>query len=233
MMRAVHLHGSLAAAFGTAPFRLDVASLAEAVRALCALRPGLRAVLRQGAYQVVAARNRVGVGGPTGQDRLELGREDIGLGLGRYGELHIVPVIEGAGGRPGMGKIILGVALITAAVFFAPVAVPGIAASGMGAATAVGLTYGNFAMMGVSLVLAGVSQMLAPRLQSRGPKSRDGSQSFIFNGPVNVTEQGHPVPVVIGRFRVGSVVASAGILTENIGVTTEGGGGNALTRAVP
>lgn len=40
--------------------------------------------------------------------------------------------------------------------------------------------------------------------------------SFIFDGPVNSTEQGHPVPVVYGRMRVGSVVASAGIATTDL-----------------
>lgn len=43
--------------------------------------------------------------------------------------------------------------------------------------------------------------------------------SFIFDGPVNSTEQGHPVPVVYGRMRVGSVVASAGIATTDLNAT--------------
>lgn len=42
-------------------------------------------------------------------------------------------------------------------------------------------------------------------------EANNQAPSFLFNGPTNSSTQGFPVPVVIGRCRVGSVVVSAGL----------------------
>lgn len=44
----------------------------------------------------------------------------------------------------------------------------------------------------------------------------DQRPSFIFRGPTNVIEQGTPVPLVYGKMRTGSVVVSAGIISEEL-----------------
>ena len=70
--------------------------------------------------------------------------------------------------------------------------------------------------MGVSMALGGVSQMLSP--QQRGLSANDGPDngaSYNFNGPVNTSAQGNPVPVLYGRMIVGSAVISAGIYAED------------------
>ena len=223
-MRAIHLHGRLAARFGAEPFQLDVASLAEAVRALCSIVPGFRAELRQGAYKVIAGRSAE----PDRKGGLELDEGQLTLRLGCHRRLHIIPVLQGAGSS-GHGKIILGVALIAGAVLLGPAGF-GLVAAG---STFMGVGLGSVAMVGASLVLAGVSQMLAPSLKSPGVALRERQESFIFNGPTNATEQGHPVPVVLGRFRVGSIMVTAGIDTATIPVATAPGGGTlVLHRAV-
>ena len=47
-------------------------------------------------------------------------------------------------------------------------------------------------------------------------ESPDQRSSFIFNGAVNISSQGTPVPLVYGQMRTGSVVVSAGINTEEV-----------------
>lgn len=60
---------------------------------------------------------------------------------------------------------------------------------------------------------------MAPALEVRDysswerPEERPG---FQFNGPVNTAEQGQPVPIIVGRMRVGSVVISAGLAAKQL-----------------
>ena len=210
-MIAVQLHGRLADRFGTAPFEIAIRNLAEAVRALSALVPGFRHELRQGAYKVVADH-------PSGE--LRLGQEEIELGLGKSTALHIIPVVEGAGGG-GTGKIILGVALIAGAVMLGPAGF-GLVAAG---ATFAGIGLGNVAMLGVSIALAGVAMAMAPSLDGSQAPEQERRDSFMFTGAFNNMEQGHPVPLVIGRMRAGSIVASAGVQSEDIPALAETGAG--------
>ncbi|SAI70462.1 Phage-related protein%2C tail component [Bordetella ansorpii] len=68
----------------------------------------------------------------------------------------------------------------------------------------------------MALALGGITQMLAP--QQRGLSTRDSPDngaSYNFNGPVNTTAQGNPVPVLYGEMFVGSAVVSAGIYAED------------------
>ena len=212
-MIAVQLHGRLADRFGTTPFEIAISSLAEAVRALDALVSGFRHELRRGAYKVVADH-------PSGE--LRLGQEEITLGLGRTTGLHIIPVVEGAGGG-GTGKIILGVALIAGAVMLGPAGF-GVVAAGT---TFAGFGLANVAMLGVGLVIAGVTQAMAPSLETPGAPETERRESFMFNGAFNNMEQGHPVPLVIGRMRTGSIVASAGVSSEDIPEWVASGSGSA------
>ena len=71
---------------------------------------------------------------------------------------------------------------------------------------------------GIALALGGVVQLLTPVPKVNSSANQAGSNpSFIFNGTVNVTEQGGPVPVVLGRMRrAGCVVLSAGLTVENL-----------------
>lgn len=200
MMRTIVLHGALADQFG-GPFNLDVASPAEAVRALILQIKGLRQRLRQGHYRVIRKRNA---------RQTDLGEHELSMRLGNAKELHIVPVIAGAGGTGrAIGKIVVGVALVAAAVFV-PV---------LGATAFLGTTLAGVAgSVGLSLALSGVSTLLtkAPQTQS-GNAAVDQRASFLFGGQLNVTTQGGPVPCVYGRFRVGSVLISAGLSVDQIG----------------
>jgi len=48
-----------------------------------------------------------------------------------------------------------------------------------------------------------------------GVESPDNGASYNFNGPVNVTAQGNPVPVLYGEMMVGSVTVSGDMYSED------------------
>ncbi|SER29873.1 Phage-related protein, tail component [Faunimonas pinastri] len=209
-MREVVLYGRLKKKFG-GPFKLEVATAGEAIRALNVCLKGFAQELEKGAYEVVRGARKSGM-------HLELG--DVNeFRLGKA-DLHIVPVLKGSKSG-GVMKAILGVALVGAAIFFAP------AAGGLSAAIgSTGLTYGNMAMVGVALSLAGVSSMLTSKNKS---KKSDSDTSFTVNGPGNSYEQGNSVPLIYGEVITGSQLISGGLDIENIGAWTEAGNSSGST----
>ena len=199
MLRTIVLHGALGQKFGR-EFRLDVASVGQAVRALMVQLPGFRAALRQGHYRVTRIRRRR----PFDLDEIL-----IKLPLGAAEALHFTPQIAGAGAPSrgaSTGKVIAGVALVAAAValsFAAP------AGGAFFSATLFGtpITTGMVAAVGVAVALSGIAGLLTKQPMT--------NESFIFGGQDNVTDQGGPVPLVYGGpIMAGSVCISAGLFTE-------------------
>lgn len=207
-MIKIRLLGELGKKFGRTHV-LAIKSPAEAIRALCANFPEFQNFVstsgdRGVAYRVIA-------------DRSSIDEKQLHDPVGKF--LVIAPVIQGAGGGGGgILQAIVGVVLIAAS--FVP-----------------GLQF--LAPIGVAMVLGGVVQMLSPVPQTsanlngaqdqqgvdpsayyygqKGISAGSGTEpSYVFNGAVNTTAQGHPVPLGYGRMRVGSAVISAGIVTEEI-----------------
>lgn len=196
-MKEVRLYGHLAKRFGRA-HQYDVRSPAEAVRALCATLPGFRqhviAHSRPG-YRVLDGRSARSI------DTLALPADDV---------IRIVPVTAGAG--RGMGTVILGAALIAVGVATGGAGLTLAAAWEAGGMTLAGFFAFN---VGMSLALGGVAQMLSPQPKTPGaPEQPENRPSYVFDGPVNTTAQGNPVPVCYGRLIVGSQVISAGVAAE-------------------
>jgi len=196
-MLSVLLYGHLGKRFGRRHI-YDVRSPAEAVRALCATIPGFRVYLAEHSapgYRVL-----------VGKDPRDL--DTLALPAGEA--IKIVPVTAGAGS--GMGNIILGAALITFGVM------TGGAGLSLGAAWAAGgMTFAGYlaANIGLSLVLGGVAQMIAPQPKTPGTPDRpENKPSYAFDGAVNTAAQGNPVPICYGRLIVGSQVISAGMVAE-------------------
>lgn len=212
MLRTVYLHGPLKEKFG-ASHEFDIEDALDAFRALRANFAGFDQDLIQGKFRIV----RGGL-----DDGMELGEEDLTLGLGQARELHIVPVTEGAG--RGAGKIVLGVAIMGIALaggymagmgFVGPLAEGAtVLGTGMAESAFLGITWGNIAMFGAAMALTGIASLLSPMPEM--PKPRDRNESFLFQGPMNTSEQGPPVPLVYGRMRVGSVLVSAEIVAEEV-----------------
>jgi predicted phage tail protein len=193
-MREVRLYGHLAKKFGKV-FTLDVASPAEAVRALCANFQGFDAAMagHKPGYRVFVGRG-------------DIGMDDLAFQSGTA-PIKIVPVVAGA--KNGLGQVLVGVLIIVAAFYTG-----GASLSASGAVVAG--TTGTMALsFGVSMVVGGLSQMLMSAPSTASPKEAPGSEpSYAFNGPVNTTAQGNPVPVGYGRMIVGSQVVSAGMSVE-------------------
>ena len=131
-------------------------------------------------------------------------------------DIKIVPVVVGAGAA---GRIILGVALIALAI-----AVPGLgaAAGAQAAATIFGTGFSSMALsvglLGASLVLGGVSQLLTPvpKVPQGDGTDNDPRKTYNFSGIQQTSRQGVPVPAVYGLTLVGSVVISAGTDTVQV-----------------
>ncbi len=223
-MRTIHLYGPLAEEFGP-QYRLDVATPAEAVRALTVvLGQRFGELVRSGSWHVLAGESlREG-------ELLDCGDEDmLGFGIGVM-DLHLLPALSGSsGGGGGIFKVVLGIALIAAAFYFAPPLVTGtgpIAGSlgGMGSTAfsvaGFSMTYGQIAMSGLIMSLGGLSQMLAATpVQQSGYASREAAEerpSFLFQGARNTVEQGNCVQVVYGRSIVGGQIISTGTEVEQI-----------------
>lgn len=198
-MKTIYLHGRLAE-FGKF-FELDVNDPAEAIRALSIQIPEFRSVLAEGQWSIVKGNLEEGC---------SLSEEELMLS-GSYDEIHILPAISGSGGK--FGQIILGTVLIGAAIF---------TAGGSLAVTSWGFGAKALGSVGAGLVLGGVSQMLIQAPSTSGGyadrESPDERPSFLFDGPVNTSTQGLPVPLIYGEVMTGSVVVSAGMTAEDIGV---------------
>lgn len=192
-MTAVYLYGALGRKFGHR-WSLDVSSPGEAVRAIMANRPDFQSYMVKHSapgYQVF-----------VGPDPIR-GPERLGDPIGRQA-IKIVPVLAGAAKDPTIG-IIVGTLIIIASV---------VSFQYYGVSAGVALMAGS---MGAGLVVGGISQLLAGTPKAPDISEKEANRpSFLFNGVVNTTSQGHPVPVGYGRMRVGSAVISAGITTEDI-----------------
>jgi len=191
------LYGKLGRDYGRV-HRYDVVSPAQAIKALSVTIKGFKQSFIDGGYY------RVLIGGKT-----ELDINETINPISNKETIRIVPVVAGASG---LGKIIVGAGLI----YFSS----GLAAGfGATAATAgfAGITASTFSSVGVSLIIGGVSQLLfSPQLQTGSGERAENRPSFIFNGAVNTTRQGNPVPICYGRMIVGSQVISAGLTVTQL-----------------
>lgn len=191
MLRKIKLYGHLAKFIGCRVLEADVATAAEAVRFLLANWPELEQHMANQHY-------RVSVG------KYQLSKDELHDPAGQQ-DIRITPVIAGAGAT---GRIIIGALLVVAAI-----AIPGL---GLGLA---GATVTSVGLLGGSLVLGGIAQLLTPVPQTTlGTDGQDDPRkSYSFSNIQNTSRAGVPVPLLYGGPRlVGSVVISAGVDTEQV-----------------
>jgi predicted phage tail protein len=212
-MKVVKVYGALRKRLGQCRFELDVATPAQAIKALCVNFPGLNKWLIDSEQDGVGYRVKVGKEQATPDDMSLLG-----LPWSEREVFSITPVVTGAGA---VGRILGGIALVAAAVVFAPAAAAvsaGTSAAGFLGATGTGFfsaaVSATVGAVGTSLVLGGIAQAISPTPSpSSLERGREAArlESFSFSGITNTTQQGLPVPIAYGRVFVGSAVISAGL----------------------
>lgn len=211
-MKVVKVYGALRERLGQCRFELDVATPAQAVKALCVNFPGLDKWLIDSEQDGVGYRVRVG--------KQEATPDDVSVLALPWSErevFSITPVVAGAGGG-GFGSFLLG-GLLIGASFLLPGAGLFGATSFFGASAATAGTAGvlttvgtALSAVGAGLVLTGVSQIISPT-PTPGLELKEANriQNFSFSGITNTTQQGLAVPIAYGRVVVGSAVISSGL----------------------
>jgi predicted phage tail protein len=201
MLRKIKLYGKLAKFIGHRVLEADVATAAEAVRFLLANWPELEAHMSDQHYRVTVG-------------TYDIDLEELHHPAGAA-PISFVPVVAGAGA---VGRILAGVAIIAFAIVTAGAGlIPGL---GLGFGTSTAISIG---LVGASLVLGGVAQLLTPvpkipqGVSNSGKDTDDDPRkSYSFSGIQNTSRQGVPVPIVYGETVVGAVTISAGIDTVQV-----------------
>ena len=215
-MKVVKVYGALKKRLGgIGRFEFEAQNPAQAIKALCANFPGLEKWLIDSeqdgiGYKVTVGKEEVG----------EDNHATLAMPWSEKDVFKIVPVMTGAG--RGFGKILLGAALITAAIVFAPAAAAGGGFLPAGAAGttmgAVGIATQIAGSIGISMVLGGISQMISPTPQNSLGQSKEAArlQNYNFSGITNTSQQGMPVPIAYGRVFCGSAVISSGLDVDQV-----------------
>ena len=222
-MKVVKVYGALRKRLGQCRFEFDVATPAQAIKALCVNFPGLEKWLIDS--------EKDGVGYRVAVSREKVTEENFAPLLMPFSDkevFSITPVVAGAG--RGAGQILLGAALIAVAIAApgAGLAASGFTTTGVAASGAVGVIAPGFAFssalaaaagnLGIYLTLSGIATALSPQPE---PASLDESvqlESFTFSNVVNTSRQGLPVPIAYGRVFVGSAVLSSSLDVDQVQV---------------
>ena len=207
-LKVVKVYGALRKRLGQCRFEFDVATPAQAIKALCVNFPGLEKWL------IDSEQDGVGYRVAVGREKITDDLVDLGLPFSEKEVFSITPVVAGAG--RGFGQILAGLALVTAAVVLAPTGGGGfLGSTGSGflsasASSAIG-------SIGVSLTLGGIAAAISP--QPTLDSTLDESvqlESFTFSNVVNTSRQGMPCPIAYGRVFVGSAVLSSGLDVDQV-----------------
>ena len=209
-MKVVKVYGALRELLGKTRFEFVADTPAQAMRALLVNFPELQQWLIDSEKNGVAYRVTVG--------KQKIHNDDVSGLFSPWSErevFSITPVMTGAG--RGVGSILLGVALVGAAII-----TQGGSLAFSGGFTATSAAFGaklaaGIANIGVFMVLSGVAQMLSP--VPAPPSAREAPtelESNSFSGVLNTVRQGVPVPIAYGRVFVGSAVVSAGLDVDQV-----------------
>lgn len=209
-MVTIRLLGEAGRRFGRR-FQLAVKTPAEALRALCVQIPELR--------QYLLDSGEKGIDWRVVTDHA-LGLEEDQLLWPMSKRMVLAPI---PAGRGAVGRIVAGVALVAAAILFAPA---GLLAGGLFTlgAQAVPIVAG----IGVSLIFGGVAQLLTPTPKmpnvggsvgggaTSGRNREEQLNSFTFDKSNANALQGEVVPVLYGERIIGSLpVLSFGLELQN------------------
>ena len=200
-LKVVKVYGALRKRLGQCRFEFDVATPAQAIKALCVNFPGLEKWLIDSEQDGVGYRVAIG--------REKVTEENVAPLLMPFSDrevFSITPVVAGAG--RGAGQIFAGLGIIAASVF-----IPGL---GLGLSGALVTKVGLF---GGALLLGGIAQAISPQPELNSTLDESVQlESFTFSNVVNTSRQGMPCPIAYGRVFVGSAVLSSGLDVDQVQV---------------
>jgi len=208
-MKVVKVYGALRKRLGQCRFEFDVATPAQAIKALCVNFPGLEKWL------IDSEKDGVGYRVSVGREKVTEDLSPLGFPFSDKEVFSITPIVAGAG--RGFGRIAVGLGLVALAIVTQggslSFGLGGFSASA-GANAAFGAKLAALAgNLGVVLTLSGIATAISPQPDSGLERGKEAAQleSFVFSNVVNTSKQGLPVPIAYGRLFVGSAVLSSGL----------------------
>lgn len=204
-MKTIRLLGDIAEQFKP-EWHLYVDSPAEAIRAIDANRPGFIQSCDAGDYIAVFVddENETAIQ-INPQNALIEWRDEI---------LYVVPRVAGegaaiVGAAVGAGATALGTTAVVAGVTVTTL-------------TTLGLVVAAVINIAISIAVAAIASLISGSNEKNNAASNERPEnkpSYLLNGAVNTTRQGHRIPLLYGGpLLVGSMVLSADINTRDIPV---------------
>lgn len=123
----------------------------------------------------------------------DIGNEEVEMPLGNTKTLHIMPYVAGASGAV---RAIVGIVLVVVGVYF---------------------NQPWLVNIGASMALGGIVEVLTKPKNQTPTQPQDDKGTAVYNGAVNVTSQGGPIPVIYGRVgRASSTVISTDFSSDEV-----------------
>ena len=207
-MKVVKVYGALRKRLGQCRFEFDVATPAQAIKALCVNFPGLEKWLidseKDGVgYRVAISKEKV----------TEDNFAPLAMPFSDREVFSITPVVAGAG--RGTGQILAGLALVTTAVITGGSTLA-LGVGGFSGGLGISAAVGN---IGLFLTLTGIATAISPQPELNSTLDESVQlESFTFSNVVNTSRQGMPCPIAYGRLFVGSAVLSSGLDVDQVQV---------------
>ena len=196
MLKKIKVYGTLKKFLGQAEFEVDLNTPKEAISFLVCNFKGIEKHMADQFYTI-----QVGAKVIT-EDLLNLNSKD---------DIKIIPVVHGN---------FLGILLGAGALFGGSAVAAGTTFLGSGLLATV--VSGALTSIGTSMVIDGVTQMLAPQQNNMSPTGQDAldpaalASNYSFTGLTNISRAGIPVNLVYGEIVVGSIVVSNGVDTVQV-----------------
>jgi predicted phage tail protein len=188
MTRTIYLNGKMGELFGEV-WKLNAATVAECMHGIDCQREGK---LKQ--YLMDCTEKGIKFTVQRGKELLDYDNLQMNLG---EDDLIISPVPAGSGNK--LLKVIVGFALMVTAAY--------LMATGNFEGAAGVLKFAKLmavGMVGSALLNSGMAEYMAPK------KPGEQGDAFLFDGPVNTTKQGVPVPLAYGQLMVGGTPIAFG-----------------------
>lgn len=229
-MTNITLHGEIAEAVGRKDWKLEVNSVAEAMRAIHVQSKNklynylIESSKKNIEYKILVNERELLQEKEISLDNIyELSNSEIIMNNKNLRSIDIVPIIAGAGSGGGGGSSTKGIIAIVLAVVLIATGVGAAGGTGILAGMSTGLIIGGaaLAITGITLLLMQPPKFEDFRTINDGKSST--KPSYLFDGPTNILGEGGPVPIGYGRMLIGSQTVEVTINNKELpnSVTSE------------